>query len=120
MSDIKITRRDFIKLTVAGATVLAGSQIIRRAQALETAHIQWSSMGNGDRPIQMHRLWLLYTGLPGAQRCPTRDLLERGYRRPVPWEPRMSISPAHVCNVPMPRAWMSARCEPAPTAPMGS
>jgi ferredoxin len=36
MSDIKINRRDFIKLTVAGVTVLAGSQVIRRAQALET------------------------------------------------------------------------------------
>jgi Fe-S-cluster-containing dehydrogenase component len=36
MSDIKINRRDFIKLTVAGAVVLAGSQIIRRAQAFET------------------------------------------------------------------------------------
>jgi Fe-S-cluster-containing dehydrogenase component len=36
MSDKKITRRDFIKLTVAGVTVLAGSQIIQRAQALET------------------------------------------------------------------------------------
>jgi Fe-S-cluster-containing dehydrogenase component len=36
MSDLKINRRDFIKLTVAGVAVLAGSQIIRRAQALET------------------------------------------------------------------------------------
>jgi Fe-S-cluster-containing dehydrogenase component len=36
MSDIKINRRDFLKLTVAGVTVLAGSQFIRRAGALET------------------------------------------------------------------------------------
>jgi Fe-S-cluster-containing dehydrogenase component len=36
MSEKKITRRDFIKLTVVGASVLAGSQIFRRAQALET------------------------------------------------------------------------------------
>jgi Fe-S-cluster-containing dehydrogenase component len=36
MTAIKITRRDFIKLTVAGVSILAGSQIIRRAQAIET------------------------------------------------------------------------------------
>jgi Fe-S-cluster-containing dehydrogenase component len=36
MSDIKINRRDFIKLSVAGVAVLAGGQIFQRVGASET------------------------------------------------------------------------------------
>jgi NAD-dependent dihydropyrimidine dehydrogenase PreA subunit len=36
MRESKITRRDFIKLSVVGATVMAGSQVIDRARALDT------------------------------------------------------------------------------------
>jgi Fe-S-cluster-containing dehydrogenase component len=36
MSENRISRRGFIKLGVVGASVIAGSQIIKRAQALET------------------------------------------------------------------------------------
>jgi len=35
MSEVKINRRDFIKLTAAGAAVLAGAQIIRRVKTVE-------------------------------------------------------------------------------------
>jgi hypothetical protein len=63
MSDMKITRRDFVKLTVAGATLLVGSQIFRRAQATETVE------SNGRQyamVIQMYWLRLLYISLPGT------------------------------------------------------
>jgi phenylacetyl-CoA:acceptor oxidoreductase 27-kDa subunit len=37
MSQVKINRRDFLKITAVGATVLAGMQVISRVEANETA-----------------------------------------------------------------------------------